>query len=93
MTLTALVVKDIKQLLRDPKTLLMVLLMPVMVMAMFVTGYGRGGGSIPIAIVDLDGSSVSWQLVDSFRNSRDFDVAYLVSTVQEGVALVREGRV
>ena len=93
MALAALVVKDIKQLLRDPKTLLMVLFMPTMVMAMFVAGYGRGGGAVPIAIVNLDGGTVSWQLVEAFRNSRDFTVAYFAPTSEEGVALVRRGMV
>ena len=54
MILTALIYKDIKQLLRDPKTLVMVLLMPVIVLVMFVAGYGGPGGSIPIAVANLD---------------------------------------
>ncbi len=93
MALAALVVKDIKQLLRDPKTLFMVLFMPVMVMAMFVAGYGESRGAVPIAVVNLDGGSVSWQLVETLRNSGDFFVRYYAATPEAGAELVRSGRV
>ncbi len=92
MALLALVIKDIKQLLRDPKTLVMVLLMPILVMAMFVAGYGGKGGSVSIVVVDLDRSPVSWQLIDALRSHGNFKVRYFVSTPEAGETLVRRGK-
>ena len=89
----ALVVKDVRQLLRDPKTMLMVLLMPILVMALFVAGYGGGGGEVPIAVVDLDGGKISWQLIDFLRNFGDFRVDYFASTPEKGEMLVKKGKV
>jgi len=91
--LAALIIKDIRQLVRDPKTMFMVLLMPILVMAMFVAGYGGSGGEVPIAIVDLDGGKVSWQLIDSLINFGDFEVKYYPATPEEGEMLVRHGDV
>ncbi|RLE70375.1 MAG: hypothetical protein DRJ37_06580, partial [Thermoprotei archaeon] len=88
----ALVVKDVRQLLRDPKTMLMVLLMPIIVMALFVAGYG-GGGEVPIAVVDLDGGKISWQLIDFLRNVGDFRVDCFASTPEKGEMLVKKGKV
>ncbi len=93
MPLGALVIKDIKQLLRDPKTLVMVLLMPALVMAMFVAGYGGKGGEVPIAVVNLDGGTVAWELIDSLRFSGDFSITYFAFTPEEGELLVKRGRV
>jgi len=93
LALMALIIKDIKQLLRDPKTLVMVLFMPVMVMAMFVAGYGGGGGAVPIAVVDSDGGTVSWQLIEALRKSGDFHIEYFAPTPDAGINLVRKGKV
>jgi len=87
----ALIVKDIKQLLRDPKTMIMVLMMPIIVLSLFVTGYGSESGSAPIAIVDLDKSTISWKLVDVFRTSGNFKITHYASTEEEGYNLVAKG--
>lgn len=91
--LTALVIKDIKQLLRDPKSFFMVLMMPTVVMALFVMGYGESGGGVPIAVVNLDGGVVSWQLIESLKNSGSFRVVRYAPTKELGVDLVRRGEV
>jgi ABC-2 type transport system permease protein len=89
--LAALVVKDVKQLLRDPRTLTMVLLMPLVVMAMLVAGYGERKSEIPIVIVNLDGGIASWQFVESLRASGFFVIAAYTPTPEAGAELVRRG--
>jgi len=89
--LVALVAKDVKQLLRDPRSLTMVLLMPLAVMAMFVAGYGEERSEFPIVVVNLDRGSVSWQLVESLRSSGTFKIVAYAATVEEGTELVRKG--
>ncbi|RLF06174.1 MAG: hypothetical protein DRK00_02440 [Thermoprotei archaeon] len=91
--LTALVIKDIKQLLRDPKSFFMVLMMPTMVMAMFVMGYGEARGAVPIAVVNLDGGVVSWQLIEALKNSGNFKIVRYAPTKELGIELVRRGEV
>ena len=98
MILTALIYKDIKQLLRDPKTLVMVLLMPVIVLVMFVAGYGGPGGNIPIAVANLDGGTISWQLISELKRASamglgSFEVVKTAYTFEEAYESVRKGEV
>ncbi|MEM1508667.1 MAG: ABC transporter permease [Thermofilaceae archaeon] len=90
--LTALIVKDIKQLLRDPRSLVMVLLMPILVMFMFAAGYGEErGGVVPVAVVNLDGGVVSWQFIEALRESGNFRFVGFSPTKEGGVEMVRRG--
>ncbi|RLF11904.1 MAG: ABC transporter permease, partial [Thermoprotei archaeon] len=52
--MAALVIKELKQLRRDVRTLAMVIGMPIIVMVLFGWGYGGGMGHIPIAVANLD---------------------------------------
>lgn len=89
--LVALVAKDVRQLLRDPRSLTMIMLMPLAVMVMFVAGYGEERSEVPIVVVNLDGGSVSWQLIEQLRASGSFKVVAYASTLEEGAELVRKG--
>lgn len=89
--LTALVAKDIKQLLRDPRSLVMVLLMPILVMFMFAAGYGEErGGVVPVAVVNLDGGVVSWQFIEALRGSGNFRFVGFSPTKEGGIEMVRK---
>lgn len=90
----ALVVKDVKQLLRDPTSLTLVLLMPLAVMVMFTIGFGGGKkmvGEIPIAIVNLDRGPISWQFIEMLRGGAGFKIVAYAPTAEEGVRLVERG--
>ncbi|MCX8180425.1 MAG: ABC transporter permease [Thermofilaceae archaeon] len=89
--LVALMIKDIKQLLRDPRSLLMVLLMPPAVMAMFVSGYGEERSEVPIIVVNLDEGAISWQLIELLRSSGSFKIVAYAPTMEAGIDLVRRG--
>jgi len=89
--LSALIVKDVKQQLRDPRTLVMVMLMPLAVMMMFVAGYGGQQGAVPVVVVNMDGGTASWQLIEILRSSGSFKIAAYAPTMEAGVDLVRRG--
>ena len=91
--LASLVVKELNQLRRDVKALVMILFMPLIVALMFGYGYGGRMGRLPIAVVNLDGGDLAWLLVDTLRNSQAYEVAVYASSVEEGVAMIREERV
>ncbi len=60
MRQTAVIVKELIQLKRDPRSLVMIAMMPLIVMLLFGVGYGGGMGKIGIAVVNLDKGSLSW---------------------------------
>jgi ABC-type multidrug transport system, permease component len=90
MRFTAVVEKELRQLVRDPKTVVMVLLMPVILTILFGYGYG-GKTSFPIAIVNMDQKSGGYALSDQLRNM--FDIRAYARTREEAIELVREGRI
>ncbi len=89
-----IVEKEVKQLIRDPKTMIMVLAMPVLITILF--GYGYGGkevGQFPITIVNLDHGDGSYKFIDELRNSRMFKIKAIYNTRGEGFASVYRGEV
>ncbi len=89
-----IVEKEVKQLIRDPKTVLMVLAMPVLITIMF--GYGYGGkevGQFPITVVNLDHGEGSYKFIDDLKNSRMFKIEAIYNTRGEGFASVYRGEV
>ena len=93
MKAAPIVVKELRQLVRDPRAMLMLTLMPMFVMVLFGLGYGgeRTGG-IPIALVNMDGEPLSWQFLDTLTQNELLKVTY-VSTVEKALELVRRGEV
>jgi len=86
--------KEVRQLLRDPKTVLMVLLMPITVTILFGYGYGgKGAGEFPITVVDLDGRDGSFKFIQELRNSRMFKIEAIYKSKGEGFASVYSGKV
>lgn len=94
MRLTALVVKELKQLRRDVRTLSLVIGMPIVVMVLFGWGYGGGLGHIPVAVANLDrGGALGWRLMEVVERSRMLQVEAYVDTLEAARRLVEEGRV
>lgn len=86
--------KEIRQLVRDPKTILMVLLMPITVTIMF--GYGYGGedvGKYPITVVDLDGNEGALKFIQELRNSKMFEIKAIYKSKGQGFSSVYSGNV
>lgn len=86
--------KEIRQLVRDPKTILMVLLMPVTVTILFGYGYGgKGVGKYPITVVDLDGDDGAFRFVQELRNSKMFEIKAIYKSKGQGFSSVYSGKV
>ncbi len=86
--------KEIRQLIRDPKTILMVLLMPIAITILFGYGYGgKGAGKYPITIVDLDGKEGAFKFIQELRNSKMFDIKAIYKSKGQGFSSVYSGRV
>ena len=94
MRLWPVIAKELKQLIRDPRSLLMNVAMPLLVMLMF--GFGYGGHetrSLPVAVANLDPQGdLSWELVDYIFESPGIEPAFYVDTEEEAIQLIREGQ-
>lgn len=92
--MAALVIKELKQLRRDVRTLAMVIGMPIIVMVLFGWGYGGGMGHIPIAVANLDlEGMLSWSFVNIVEQSKAFHVVAYVDSLEKAEDMVQEGQV
>lgn len=89
--LFSIIRKEFIQILRDPRTLAMILFIPVM--QLFLLGYSATSDvrNIPIAVYDQSRSPESRALVDAFRSADYFRIAYDVGSNDQIRALIERG--
>jgi ABC-2 type transport system permease protein len=67
--------KELTQFLRDRLALLLALALPAGLLLLLGSAFSLAVTDVPVVVQDLDGSSVSHQLIDAFRSSITFHVA------------------
>jgi ABC-2 type transport system permease protein len=72
----AIMLKETNHIFRDPRTLLIIFLMPVLQLVMFGYAMNMEIKSIKLAVFDYSHSVASRDLVESFRASHTFKVSY-----------------
>jgi ABC-2 type transport system permease protein len=89
--LKAIAVKELRQVWRDPRSLAIALLMPLM--QMFLLGYGVNLDlkHIPICTYDREGSQNSEALLKRFAASPYFDIVEVASTYADVTAAIDSG--
>jgi ABC-2 type transport system permease protein len=76
--LLAVAKKEVIQILRDSRSLLIVVIMPVTLMLLFGYGVSLDLKGLPVYVYDRDGSQQSQDLLKRFQNSEYFTVARVV---------------
>ncbi|HEY5961381.1 MAG TPA: ABC transporter permease [Polyangiaceae bacterium] len=92
MRVGAMAAKESTHIRRDPQTLIMALVMPVALLLLFGFGVTFDLEHLPIAAVDLDRTSVSRGIIQSFNASRDLVITAEVPNVEQGERLMRRMR-
>jgi len=90
--LFALIEKETLQIVRDPSTLLISLLFPVVLMLVFGAGISLDSSVVRLGVLNQDGSPASVRLVDTFRNTPGFRL-YDGRSVEELGDRLRAGRI
>jgi ABC-2 type transport system permease protein len=90
--LTSLIRKEFIQILRDPRTLILVLVIPVM--QLFLLGYAATNDvrNLPLAVYNLDNGPDSRQLLDAYRAADYFELAFDAGSEQELRDLIDSGK-
>lgn len=90
--LTSLIRKEFIQILRDPRTLILVLVIPVM--QLFLLGYAATNDvrNLPLAVYNLDNGPDSRQLLDAYRAADYFELAFDAGSEQELRDLIDTGK-
>jgi ABC-2 type transport system permease protein len=90
--LGSLIRKEFIQILRDPRTLILVLVMPVM--QLFLLGYAATNDvrNVPLAVYNQDPGPEARALLDAFRSADYFSLAYEVGSEQQLRNLIDGGQ-
>src|SRR5512147_520386 len=91
--LISIIRKEFIQIFRDPRTLALILVMPIL--QMFLLGYAATTDvkNIPIAVWDQSRTPESRALLDAFRSANYFRISYEVHSEDEIQALIESGDV
>ena len=91
--LLAVMSKEFKQLLRDPRTLTVVLGAPLVFIVSFGMAYGGEIKDIDIALANEDHGLFSWYVVQEISSSKVFKISEYVYSFTRARYLVENGRV
>jgi ABC-2 type transport system permease protein len=91
--LLSLVRKEFIQIIRDPRTLIIMFIMPIVML--FLLGYSATNDvrNVPIAIFDQDRSQAARELLDAYRNADYFSFDFDVDSVEQLKELIDRGQI
>lgn len=88
----AMSAKEVLHIQRDPRTLYLALVMPVVMLLLFGYGVSFDLDRMPLAVADADRTRASRELRDAFVAPGEFALAREVASPEEADALFRRGR-
>lgn len=83
--------KEVIHILRDPRTLSLVIIMPVLMLLLLGYAVASDVENIPMAVADLSKTDASRRFIDRFQASGYFKIAYSVESESQVVQLIDEG--
>ncbi len=91
----AISVKELKQLSRDPVSLILTIMFPIILISIFIVisqAFSATSYNIPVVVADLDGSPASKLLLDKMTTSPLVRVTQLVQTEDQAYHVVSSGK-
>jgi ABC-2 type transport system permease protein len=89
--LLAIAMKEVVQILRDTRSLIIVVLMPAVLVLLFGYGVNLDLKGLPVYVYDQDGSQQSQDLLKHFQNGEYFDIARVVGSYPELTRALDDG--
>jgi len=88
----ALIKKELTHMLRDPRTLVFVFLMPILQLVLLGFVNNTDFTNIPTAVLNQDGGPASRSLLESFQSTGYFSFAYVAGSQAEVNSLIAGGK-
>ena len=88
--------KELKQLRRDPVSLILTIMFPILLIGIFiviVSAFRATSHNVPVVVADLDGTPASNAMINELTRSRFIQVAQLVQTEDQALQAVANGQV
>jgi len=90
--IAAMIFKEVRQMLRDPGTIAMMFMFPIIQLLIFGVAINNDPRHLPLAIEANDNSQFSRAIVSSLRATSYFDVIEIAGNYGEGERLIAEGK-
>jgi ABC transporter DrrB family efflux protein len=90
--LLAMLLKEFSHIRREPATIFFMLVVPVLQTIIFGYAIETEIENIPTVVFDLDGRREARELIDSFRNTRTFDIREKVHDLESFQRAISSGR-
>jgi ABC-2 type transport system permease protein len=90
--LRAIIRKEFIQTIRDRRTLIIVLALPIILLFLFGYAVEMQVDHIPTVVVDNSKDQRSWKFLEAMETSSFFDIKYYVPSEAEAIAAIDEGR-
>jgi ABC-2 type transport system permease protein len=90
--LTALIQKEFIQLMRDRRTLMMILGLPLIQLFLFAYALRLTVDHLPTALVDQSHDTQSRALIESLENSEYFDMNFIIQDQKQVIQLIDSGQ-
>jgi len=87
----AISIKELKQLRRDPVSLVLTIMFPILLIGIFIviaSAFSATSHNIPVVVADLDGSPASEALLDKLTTSPFIHITELVQTEEQALGAV-----
>lgn len=88
----AMVFKEVRQMVRDPGTVAMMLMFPIIQLVIFGIAINNDPRHLPLAVEVNDNSAYSRAIVSSLRTTSYFDVAEIAGSYGAGDRMIAEGK-
>ena len=91
----AITIKELKQLRRDPVSLVLTIMFPILLIGIFiviVAAFSATSHNIPVVVADLDGSPASKLLIDKLTTSPFIHVTQFVQTEEQALGAVNNAQ-
>jgi ABC-2 type transport system permease protein len=90
--LRALMRKELTHMRHDPRTVMMILIMPILQLVLLGYAANTEVDNVTAVLYDQDQSQASRQLVDAFRNTGFFSIDYAAYTTEDVNRMIQAGR-
>jgi ABC-2 type transport system permease protein len=88
MLIKPIIVKELRHIIRDPRTLAILLFLPIFLLVVFGYAISLDVKTIGLAVYDADRSALSREFVEDFTRSRYFTLKAVLNSADEADALI-----
>ncbi|MFQ5841849.1 MAG: ABC transporter permease [Thermodesulfobacteriota bacterium] len=88
----AIAEKEMIHIMRDPRSLVMAIVIPLLMLFLFGYALTLDVDNVPLAVLDMDGTQMSQQFIDRFAKSRYFSLRLVAGNYRELQASLDKGQ-